>query len=53
MNSLVREALQRLPRKSEWVFTKPNGRPYTAVLGLPVAKNNLIGSGSSELGLEG
>ena len=91
MNSLVREALQRLPRKSEWVFTKPNGTPYTAVVcdviegggysGLsggrhnekainsrrvnrrlvcnlrvvsyPVAKNILIGSGSSKLGLEG
>ena len=32
MNSLVREALERLPRKGEWVFTKPNGKPYTAVL---------------------
>ena len=33
MNSLVREVLQRLPKKSEWVFTKPNGTPYTAVRG--------------------
>lgn len=24
MNSLVRDTLQRLPRKGEWVFTKPN-----------------------------
>jgi integrase len=33
MNSLVLAALSRLPRKSEWVFTKPNGKPYTAVRG--------------------
>lgn len=38
MNSLVREALQRLPKKSEWVFTKPNGRPYTAVRGFEKAR---------------
>ena len=38
MNSLVREALQRLPRKNEWVFTKPNGRPYTAVRGFDKAR---------------
>lgn len=38
MNSLVREALQRLPRKSEWVFTKPNGTPYTAVRGFETAR---------------
>ncbi|MBL8035874.1 MAG: tyrosine-type recombinase/integrase [Nitrospira sp.] len=30
MSSLVREALGRLPPKSEWVFTKPTGTPYTA-----------------------
>lgn len=38
MNSLVREALERLPRKGEWVFTKPNGKPYTAVLGFDKAR---------------
>ena len=38
MNSLVREALGRLPRKSEWVFTKPDGRPYTAVGGFNRAR---------------
>lgn len=38
MNSLVREALQRLPRKSEWVFTKPNGKPYTAVRGFDTVR---------------
>ncbi|MDI3461966.1 MAG: hypothetical protein OJF50_000787 [Nitrospira sp.] len=25
MNSIVREVLQRLPKKIEWVFTKANG----------------------------
>jgi site-specific recombinase XerD len=38
MNSLVLDALSRLPRKSEWVFTKPNGRPYTAVRGFIQAR---------------
>lgn len=38
MNSLVREALGRLPKKSEWVFTKPNGKPYTAVRGFDKAR---------------
>lgn len=38
MNSLVREALGRLPKKSEWVFTKPNGTPYTAVRGFDKAR---------------
>jgi integrase len=38
MNSLVRDALHRLPRKSEWVFTKPDGRPYTAVGGFNRAR---------------
>ena len=38
MNSLIREALGRLPRKGEWVFTKPNGKPYTAVLGFDKAR---------------
>lgn len=38
MNSRVREALERLPRKSEWVFTKPDGRPYTAVGGFNRAR---------------
>jgi integrase len=38
MNSLVLEALSRLPKKSEWVFTKPNGKPYTAVRGFIQAR---------------
>jgi integrase len=38
MNSLVLEALSRLPKKSEWVFTKPNGKPYTAVRGFDKAR---------------
>ena len=37
MNSLVLAALSRLPEKSERVFTKPNGKPYTAVRGLDKA----------------
>jgi integrase len=38
MNSVVLDALSRLPKKSEWVFTKPNGRPYTAVRGFIEAR---------------
>lgn len=38
MNSLVRDPLQRLPRNSEWVFTKPNRKPYTAVGGFHQAR---------------
>jgi integrase len=38
MNSLVRETLGRLPKKSEWVFTKPNEKPYTAVRGFDKAR---------------
>ena len=38
MNSLVLAALFRLPKKSEWVFTKPNGKPYTAVRGFDKAR---------------
>lgn len=38
LNSLVHDALQRLPRRSEWVFTKPNGKPYTAVSGFKRAR---------------
>jgi len=37
MNSLVREALDRLPKISEFVFAKPNGKPYHAVRGLRAA----------------
>ena len=33
MNSLVLAALTRLPKRSEWVFAKPNGTPYHAVRG--------------------
>ena len=38
MNSLVLAALSQLPKKSEWVFTKPNGKPYTAVRGFDKAR---------------
>lgn len=38
INSLVLTALSRLPKKSEWVFTKPNGKPYTAVRGFEKAR---------------
>lgn len=38
MNSLVLDALSLLPKKSEWVFTKPNGKPYTAVRGFDKAR---------------
>ena len=31
INSLVREAHERLPRRSEWLFAKPNGKSYHAV----------------------
>jgi integrase len=37
MNSLVRDGLERLPRRSEWVFARPNGKPYTAVRGFRTA----------------
>lgn len=37
MNSLVRPALERLPHRSEWVFAKPNGKPYRAVRGFRAA----------------
>jgi integrase len=37
MNSLVRAALERLPRRSEWLFAKPNGKPYHAVRGFRAA----------------
>jgi hypothetical protein len=30
--------VRALPKKSEWVFTKPNGRPYTAVRGFDKAR---------------
>lgn len=45
MNSLVREALERLPRKSEWVFAPRTGKQYTAVRGFRAAcrKANLEG----------
>jgi len=37
LNSVVFEALSQLPRTSEWVFTKPGGKPYTAVRGFKEA----------------
>lgn len=37
MNSAVREALNRLPRRSEFVFAKPNETPYHAVRGFRAA----------------
>src|SRR5262249_44439436 len=37
MNSLVRAALERLSRRSELVFAKPNGTPYHAVRGFRAA----------------
>ncbi len=37
MNSTVREALDHLPRRSEFVFAKPNGTPYYAVRGFKAA----------------
>jgi integrase len=37
INSLVRDGLERLPRRSEWVFAKPNGTPYHAVRGFRAA----------------
>ena len=37
MNSLVREALQHLPRRSEWVFAPRSGKQYTAVRGFRAA----------------
>ena len=37
MNSLIRPVLERLPRKSKWVFAKPNTEPYTAVRGFRAA----------------
>jgi integrase len=38
MNSLVREALGRLPKKGEWVFAKSDGTPYTSVCGFNKAR---------------
>lgn len=37
MNTVVCEALDRLPRHSEFVLAKPNGRPYHAVRGFRAA----------------
>src|SRR5262249_17646259 len=37
MNSWVRPALETLPRRSDWVFAKPNGTPYHAVRGFRAA----------------
>src|SRR5207249_4325035 len=37
MNALAREALERLPTTSEFVFAKPNGKPYHAVRGFRAA----------------
>lgn len=33
LNSLILDALTRLPRRSEFVFAKPNGKPYHAIRG--------------------
>ncbi|NOS82764.1 MAG: site-specific integrase [Nitrospira sp.] len=33
MNSTVVAALKQLPKRSEFVFTKPNGKPYHAIRG--------------------
>ena len=37
LNSLILAALNRLPKRSEFVFAKPNGTPYHAIRGLPAA----------------
>ena len=37
LNSLALAALARLPKKSEWVFAKPNGMAYIAVRGFGAA----------------
>ena len=33
LNSVTLDALARLPKRSEFVFTKPNGTPYHAIRG--------------------
>jgi len=33
LNSVILEALNRLPKRSEFVFAKPNGKPYHAIRG--------------------
>ena len=37
LNSLMLETLNRLPRTSEFVFTKPTGKPYHAIRGFRAA----------------
>lgn len=37
LNSVVLEAFSRLPRRSEFVFAKPNGKPYHAIRGFRAA----------------
>jgi integrase len=37
LNSLVLAALSRLPRTSDFVFAKPNGKPYHAIRGFRAA----------------
>ena len=37
LNSVVVAALSRLPRLSEFVFAKPNGKPYHAIRGFRAA----------------
>lgn len=37
MNSLVLAALTRLPKTREWVFARPDGKPYRAVQGFRAA----------------
>ena len=33
LNSVILDALNRLPKRSEFVFAKPNGKPYHAIRG--------------------
>jgi len=37
LNSTVLAALERLPKRSEFVFAKPNGKPYHAIRGFRAA----------------
>ena len=37
LNSMVLSALQQLPKRSEFVFAKPNGKPYHAIRGFRAA----------------
>jgi integrase len=37
LNSVILTALSRLPKRSEFVFAKPNGKPYHAIRGFRAA----------------